>query len=100
MVRKVIHSDRSLDDLRRICDRVAEDNPQASRKLGRDLLAAASRLGQFPKMGHFYALLKKGELYELACRGYRIFYALAAEDAPVEIRHIRHGARDEPDFGE
>ncbi|NEQ69073.1 MAG: type II toxin-antitoxin system RelE/ParE family toxin [Symploca sp. SIO2D2] len=100
MVRKVILSDRSIADLKAICDRVAEDNPVAARKLGRDLFKATARLGDFPKSGRFYTRLGKRDLFELICRGYRIFYVIDGNSDPVEIRHIRHGARGEPAFAE
>jgi len=98
VVRKVIHSNRSIGNVERICKRVSEADPTAARKLGEDLLAASARLGQFPKMSRFYRNHAKGELRELPCRGYRIFYLVRDESSALEVVHIRHGARDEPDF--
>jgi plasmid stabilization system protein ParE len=38
MVYKVTLSDRSIGDLKGICEYIAEDNTDAARKLGHDLL--------------------------------------------------------------
>jgi plasmid stabilization system protein ParE len=37
-------------------------------------------------------------LREIVFRSYRIFYDVSEEPRRVEILHVRHGARDEPNL--
>ena len=98
MVRKVIYTKRSRKDLKTICDYVAADNPSAALKLGLDLMDYMERLCRFPKMGRFHRSRDVGEIFELSHRGYRIFYLVPEAGETVEIWHIRHGAREEPEL--
>ncbi len=98
MVRKVIHSDRSRDDLKGVCDYVAGENREAALKLGHELLDRIDGLVHFPGTGHLHCRSSEGEILSVPCRGYRIFYRVSVCGQNLEVLHIRHGARDEPEF--
>jgi toxin ParE1/3/4 len=95
---KVIWSDSSIEDLRDICNYIAEDEPAAAHRMGQDILDHVQILGSFPFIGPRYPRGSRGSLREIVVRSYRIFYDVSETSQSVEILHVRHGARDEPEF--
>ena len=98
MAGKVIISEPAREDLSTIVAHVAADNPDAALKLGEDLVERAESLALFPLKGMLFGQQRGREIYEIPCRGYRLFYQIHAENGRVEILHVRHGARSEPKF--
>ena len=96
MVYKVTLSDRSIGDLKGICEYIAEDNTDADRKLGHDLLDQTQSLSELPRRGRIYDQSNHNTVYEISIRSYRTFYQINEASKQVEVLHIRHSARSEP----
>ena len=95
---KVTWSDAAIADLQEICVYIARDNPQAAERMGRGILDHVRILASFPFIGPTYPRGAQGPLCEIVFRPYRIFYDVSEESGNVEILHIWHGARQEPNF--
>jgi toxin ParE1/3/4 len=95
---KIIWSDSALFDLKEICDYIAARDPQASYKLGRDILDHVRILESFPYIGPHYPRDGSGATREILVRKYRVFYQVSEEPRSVEILYVWHGAREEPPF--
>ena len=98
MDREIVWTDPAIEDLRKIAAYIAEDNPHAAIKLGDDIFIRVRQLSQFPLTGQYFAKSKAKDVLEIPCRGYRIFYQVNQMKDQIEILHVRHGARDEPEF--
>jgi plasmid stabilization system protein ParE len=57
-------------------------------------------LSDFPFIGPSYPRGANGPLRQIVFRSYRIFYDVDEHSQAVSILHVRHGAREEPIFGE
>lgn len=95
---KVIWSDAAITDLHDICSYIAQHDPQAAVRMGKGILDHVRILASFPFIGPAYPRGARGPLREIVFRSYRIFYDVSEEAHRVEILHIWHGARDEPQF--
>ncbi len=93
---KVIWTDPAIEDLRKIRDYIAKDNPLAAVSFGMELFRSTRHLGSFPKSCRVYQQTENGPVRELSYRGYRIFYQ--EYEGAVEILHLRHGSRSDPEF--
>ncbi len=82
------------EDLREIRDSIAQDNPEAARRLMIRLVAAFRLLAARPRLGH-----KRADLGQRALRVWHVdSYLIVYRDTrqPVEIVAVVHGARDVP----
>lgn len=95
---KIIWSDAAIEDLRVICSRIAQDNPGAALLTGNTILQHVRILASFPFIGPTYPQGARGPLRQIVFRDYRIFYDVSEKDRCVEILHVWHGARQEPEF--
>lgn len=95
---KIIWSDAAIEDLHAICLYIAQHNPQAARQVGQGILDHVGILGSFPFIGPAYPRGTQGPLREIVYRSYRIFYDVSEAQRRVEILHVWHGARAEPEF--
>jgi toxin ParE1/3/4 len=95
---KVIWSDAAIADLHEICAYIARDDPQAALRMGRGILAHVRILSSFPLIGPTYPRGARGPLREIVYRSYRIFYDVSDTSHSVEILHVWHGAREEPEL--
>ena len=95
---KIIWSDVAIADLQDICAYVAQHDPQAADRIGRGILDHVRVLASFPFIGPTYPRGARGTLREIVFRSYRIFYDVSEGSLSVEILHVWHGARDEPEF--
>ena len=98
MAFQVIWSDAAIADLQGICAFIAQDNPDAALRVGHRILEHTRILVEFPMIGPSYPRGSGGPLREIVCRPYRIFYDVAEIVRRVEILHVWHGARREPDL--
>lgn len=98
MAFQVIWSDAAIRDLESISAFIAQSNPDAALRVGRRILEHTRLLSEFPMIGPAYPRGSCGPLREIVCRPYRIFYDVAESARRVEILHVWHGARSEPDF--
>ncbi|MBI4325220.1 MAG: type II toxin-antitoxin system RelE/ParE family toxin [Chloroflexi bacterium] len=55
-------------------------------------------LASFPFIGPTYPRGARGSLREIVFRSCRIFYDVSETSRSVEILHVWHGAREEPQF--
>jgi toxin ParE1/3/4 len=92
---KVIWTEPALGDLREIIAYIARDNAEAAGRIGQDIIATVEVLAQFLLIGPRHGDTLLGEIREVICWNYRIFYRISSKKRLVEILHIRHGARRE-----
>jgi addiction module RelE/StbE family toxin len=98
VVYQVVWTDSAIANLKELCEYIAQDNPDAARKLALELVEHAESLCSLPRRGKVYPKFGNGQIYELAYRGYRIFYKIYEESKRIDILQVWHGARDEPGF--
>ena len=98
MVYRVVWTDPAITNLRELCEHIAKDNPEATRKLALELIENAESLHALPLRGKIYPKFGDGKIHEIPYRGYRTFYKIYEELKRVDILQIWHGARDEPSF--
>lgn len=85
-------SRRANSDIERICDRIAEDNPDAADRLDDEIQRAVQLLAQFPGMGH-----TRGDVSDKRYRFWVVgSYVIAYRVQRGELIVVRvvHGARD------
>ncbi len=95
---KVIWSDSAIEDLEKICEYIALDNPEAAGRIGRGILDHVKILETFPAIGPAYPRRSSGAVREIVFRNYRIFYEVTGNPKSVHILRVWHGARGEPDL--
>ena len=95
---QVIWSDAAIADLEAACRYIADDNPDAAVRIGHGILDHVRLLASFPFIGPWYPRGTRGTLREIVFRSYRIFYDVSEATHTVEILHVWHGAREEPNF--
>jgi plasmid stabilization system protein ParE len=88
--------DPAIADLAEIVSYIAQDNPDAARALGNNLLGAAISLAQTPYKGSRYQ--KLAGIRKLTLRPFKIFYRVNETRKTVEILRFWHSARREPDL--
>jgi plasmid stabilization system protein ParE len=79
-------------DIERLCDYVAEDNPDAADRLDEQLHRAIELLAKFPGLGHSRADVKDKRYLFRAVGNYVIAYRL--EKKELIVVRVVHGARD------
>ena len=95
-MKQLIWSPRAAADLEAIREHIAYDSePYAGLVVSR-LVAAPSRLIQFPELGRIVPEYAQPDLRELIVRPYRLVYRLRGEF--VEIATVFHAARMFPDL--
>ena len=95
---KVIWSDEAITELRGICSYIARDDPEAALRMGNGMLDHVRILAQFPFIGPAYPKGARGPLREIVFHSYRIFYDVFEESSRVDILHVWHAARGEPEL--
>ena len=86
----------AIADLGKIVSYVAQDDPEAARKLGYELLDTALSLSKTPFKGSPYRRI--AGIRKLTLRPYKIYYRLHETKTLVEVLRFWHSARQEPDF--
>ena len=82
-------------DLVEIIEYISRDRPDAARKLGRDILLTAKRLGRSPRRGKLVPELRDqgmNEYREIFVGVYRIVYDIQPES--IDILAVLDGRRD------
>jgi len=95
---KLVWSDAAIADLHDICSYIARHDPQAALRMGHGILDHVRILASFPLIGPTYPRGVRGPLREIVYRSYRIFYDVSEASRCVEILHVWHGAREDPDL--
>ena len=96
MVYQVTLSNRSIGDLKGICEYIAAENPEAAQKLGHAILKQIQALSGLPRRGRIYDVSDSVRIYEILIKGYRVFYQISESSKQIQVLHIRHAARSEP----
>ena len=89
---KLVWTDPSIEDLRSIRDYIARDSEYYAIDLIEQLILAAERLVEFPRLGRAVPEAHDANIRELFCENYRIIYRIARER--VEILTVVHGSRE------
>jgi len=95
-VKQLIWSPRAAADLEAIREHIAYDSELYAGLMVSRLVAAPSRLIQFPELGRIVPEYDQPDLRELIVRPYRLVYRLRGEF--VEIATVFHAARMFPDL--
>ena len=88
---KVIFSLRSQQDLRRIVERIAKDDPTAAERFGLALIAKAESLADTPEMG--VPMRERPGTRFFPHGSYLIIYRPDSAEQTVRILRFWHGAR-------
>ena len=89
---KVLLSAEAVQDLTRIGDYIARDNPRRALGFVHDLRAKALELADMPRAFPLVPRYESAGLRRRPYRDYLIFYRVDADQ--VSIVHILHGAQD------
>jgi plasmid stabilization system protein ParE len=65
---KVVWTEPAVDDLRNICLYIANQDADASQKIGGDILNHVELLAKFPFIGTTYPRSSPGQVREIICR--------------------------------
>ena len=79
-------------DIERICDHIANDNPDAADRLDGKIHRAIQLLAKFPGMGHTRSDVKDKRYLFRAIGKYVVAYRV--EKKEVVVVRVVHGARD------
>ena len=82
----------AAQDITDIWECIAEDNPQAARRVREDILAAIRALVPFPHQGHRWPDLTSRPLRFTTVRDYLIAYA--PDECPLLVIAVLHGRRN------
>jgi len=91
---KIRWSPLAADDLRRICERIERDNPDAARRVARTIYDGCGRLKDFPHSGRVSYRVPGRR--ELVFAGLPYIAVYRVTDDTVQISRIFHGAQDWP----
>ena len=93
---QIVWTASALQELKEICEYIAEDDPGAASRVGNELVNHVGILESFPQIGPVYPPCGDPNVREILCLNFRIFYQISQERKLIEILHLWHGARDEP----
>ena len=91
---KVIYSPNAISDLAEIVRFVAQDDPQAALRLGKQLADNADSLARLPY--RFQKFRRRAHVRKLVTGQYLILYRIVQTAKVVEILRFWHGARGTP----
>jgi toxin ParE1/3/4 len=91
---KVINSPNAISDLAEIVRFVAQDDPQAALRLGKQLADDADSLARLPY--RFPNFRRRANVRKLVTGQYLILYRIVQTAKVVEILRFWHGARETP----
>jgi plasmid stabilization system protein ParE len=86
----------AIADLAEIVSYISQDNAEAAKAVGNNLLDAALSLGKAPFKGSRYA--KLGDVRKLTLTPFKIFYRVNDRTNTVQILRFWHSARREPNL--
>jgi toxin ParE1/3/4 len=88
---RVVFSTRSKNDLQKIVEHIARDDPAAAQRLGLLLIEKAESISHAPEGG--VRLLERPGARFLPCGSYLIIYRPETSSQTVRILRFWHGAR-------
>jgi toxin ParE1/3/4 len=95
---QVILSPKAVGDLETIIRYIAQDNPEAARKLGQRLLIKTKELSQFPFKGQKVLEFDQPNIRQLILKPYRIIYRVEEDKKQVSIARFWHASRFSPEL--
>ena len=93
---RIVWTAPALEDLEALVRYIAEDDVTAAVRVGDKIVDHVSVLASFPEIGPVYRRRNTGDVRQITCRPFRIFYRIEHSKQLVEILHVWHGARQEP----
>jgi addiction module RelE/StbE family toxin len=89
---KVVLTTEALDDLERISDYIAQDNPPRARSFVQELMEKARQLGDLPRGFPLVPRYAHLGIRHRTHGSYLIFYRV--EEDRITVIHFLHGSRD------
>jgi toxin ParE1/3/4 len=89
---KLVWTDPSVEDLRSIRDYIARDSEYYAATVIEQLILAAERLVEFPRLGRAVPEAQDESIRELLHENYRIIYRII--DERIEILTVVHASRE------
>lgn len=69
---------------------IAKENPEAARVVIKDIHEAGNRIKDFPEKGRVVPEIRKNNIKEIFCRGYRIIYKIETKRTIIlTVRHMK-----------
>lgn len=93
---RLIYTQRALNDLAEIVGYIAVDDPEAAARFGNSLLDYLELLRRYPKIGP--TIRERPQVRKLVHSPIAIYYTVNQQESAVEVVHMRHGSRREPEF--
>jgi len=82
---------KALNELAEIIDKIAEDDAEAALRFGNALLDHVDLLTRFPRMGS--TMRKRSRVRKLLHSPILVYYTIREDRPIVEVLHFRHGSR-------
>jgi plasmid stabilization system protein ParE len=92
----LIYSKEAISDLEAILDEISVDDPGAASRFGISLYEHISLLKLFPRMGT--TVPDRTQVRKLIHTPVVVYYVVNISRQSVEIIHLRHGARSDPQW--
>jgi len=93
---KIVWTEPAIENLGEIVAYIAQDNPDAAKRVGFEIISHVEALGSHPFIGVHYPRGSQSGDREILYRSYRIFYRVFDDRKLVEILVIWHSARQDP----
>ena len=98
MVGVILWSELARDDLRKVVEYIAQNNPVAARAMGYRLIAAVESLQEFPRRARVVPEYGRDNLREVIVGSYRVVVQLNASATTITVVRIWHAARGFPEI--
>ncbi|NDJ22426.1 type II toxin-antitoxin system mRNA interferase toxin, RelE/StbE family [Nostoc sp. B(2019)] len=95
---QVILWPKALGDLETIIRYIAQDNPEAARKIGQRLLEKTKELGQFSFKEQKVSEFDEPDIRQLILKPYDIIYRVEENKKQVSIARFWHASRFSPEL--
>lgn len=92
------YSQRALSDLEAIGEYIAQRNPGRAQSYLDELTAYCRKIALSPKIRRVIAHIEGEPLRKSLFGNYQIYYAILSDAEGIEVVHIRHGSRRDPEF--
>jgi plasmid stabilization system protein ParE len=92
----ILWSELARDDLRKIVEYIAQDNPAAARAMGYRLIAAVESLQEFPRRARVVPEYGRDNLREVLVGRYRVVVHSDAAANAIIVARLWHSARGFP----
>lgn len=93
---RLFYTQRALNDLAEIVGYIAEDDADAASRFGNSLLDYLDLLSKYPRIGP--VIRDRSDVRKLVHSPIVIYYRVQQKEQMVEILHLRHASRRQPEF--